>query len=153
MSAIQKTGKGMSLPGLIWGVVITGLVLRAGSVSFAGKVFNTALYDGRESVSIAEFAAKTGSKYAWVEEKKKGVLVYANRNYVFTAANRTVRIDEGAIHIPEPIGWDGQTLYIPVKMLDKIFNVSPSQIKPSEDIKIEKIILTGSNPTKLQIVA
>lgn len=129
-------------------------VLEAGTVTFAGKTMNTVTYDGRESVTLAEFAAKTGSRHAWVAEKKKGVLVYAGHTYVFTAANRTVVIDNQAgIHLPEPIGWDGVNLYIPVEMLDRIFSISPSQLKPSEDIKIEKIILSGSDPTTIRILA
>jgi N-acetylmuramoyl-L-alanine amidase len=128
--------------------------LEAGTVTFAGKTMNTVTYDGRESVTLAEFAAKTGSRHAWVAAKKKGVLVYAGHTYVFTAANRTVVIDNQAgIHLPEPIGWDGVNLYIPVGMLERIFSVTPSQLKPSEDIKIEKIILSGSDPTTIQILA
>ncbi len=128
--------------------------LEAGTVTFAGKTLNTVTYNGRESVTLVEFAAKTGSRHAWVAEKKKGVLVYAGHTYVFTASNRTVVIDNQAgIHLPEPIGWDGVNLYIPVAMLKRIFSVSPSQLKPSEDVKIEKIILSGSNPTILKILA
>ena len=128
--------------------------LEAGTVTFAGKTFTTVTYNGRESVTLVEFAAKTGSRHAWVDEKKKGVLVYAGHTYVFTASNRTVVIDNQAgIHLPEPIGWDGVNLYIPVGMLERIFSVSPSQLKPSEDIKIEKIILSGSDPTTIRILA
>ncbi len=128
--------------------------LEAGTVTFAGKTLNTVTYNGRESVTLIEFAAKTSSRHAWVAAKKKGVLVYAGHTYVFTAANRTVVIDNQAgIHLPEPIGWDGVNLYIPVAMLKRIFSVSPSELKPSEDIKIEKIILSGSDPTTIQILA
>lgn len=134
--------------------LLTVLVLNAGTVTFAGKAMNTVTYDGKESVTLAEFAAKTGSRHAWVAEKKKGVLVYAGHTYVFTAANRTVVVDnEAGIHLPEPIGWDGTNLYIPAAMLERIFSVKPSDLKPSEDIKIEKIILSGSDPTTIQILA
>ncbi|MEA3312562.1 MAG: N-acetylmuramoyl-L-alanine amidase [candidate division WOR-3 bacterium] len=128
--------------------------LEAGTVTFAGKTFTTVTYASRESITLVEFAAKTGSRHAWVAEKKKGVLVYAGHTYVFTAANRTVVIDnQVGIHLPEPIGWDGVNLYIPVAMLERIFSVKPSDLKPSEDIKIEKIILSGADPTTIRILA
>lgn len=135
-------------------LLLAFFILEAGTVTFAGKTMNTVTYDGKESVTLAEFGQKTGSRHAWVAEKKKGVLVYAGHTYVFTAANRTVVVDnEAGIHLPEPIGWDGVNLYIPVGMLSRIFSISPSQLKPSEDIKIEKIILSGSDPTTIQILA
>lgn len=129
------------------------VILKAGAVTFAGKTFNTVTYKGRECVTLVEFASKTSSRFAWVAEKKKAVLRYNDHTYVFTASNRTVVIDEGAVHIPEPIEWDGVDLYIPVRMLERIFNVSPAQIRPPDNVRIEKIILSGADPTTIQILA
>lgn len=129
------------------------LILQAGTVTFAGVQMTTISYNGKESVTLAEFASKTGSKYSWVAEKKKAALSYNGNNYTLTAANRTVVIGQGAIHLPDPIGWDGTNLYIPVRLLGRIFNTSPSHITPSNEIKIEKIELSGSDPTTLRILA
>ncbi len=129
------------------------LILKAGTVTFAGVQMNTLSYNGKESVTISEFASKTGSKYNWIPEKKKAGLSYNGKNYIFTAANRTVVIGQGAIHLPDPIGWDGTNLYIPVRLLGRIFNASPSQVTPSNEIKIEKIELSGTDPTTLRILA
>lgn len=137
----------------IFFVLAACLMLQADTVTFAGKVFNTVTYKGRESVTLVEFAQKTDSRFAWVPEKKKAVLRYNNHTYVFTASNRTVVIDEGAVHLPELIEWDGVDLYVPVRMLERIFNVSPSEIRPPDNVKIEKIILSGADPTTIQILA
>jgi len=144
----------VKLRGVIGLLLIGTIILTAGTVNFAGKTLSTVTYNGKESVTLIEVASKTGSRRAWVAEKKKGVLVYNFHTYVFTANNRTVVIDnEVGIHLPEPIGWDGTNLYVPVMMLERIFSVEPSDLNPSEEIKIEKIILSGTDPTTIQILA
>ncbi len=127
--------------------------LNAGTVTFASKTFNTVIYGGEQAVTLAEFASKTNSKFTWVAEKKKAVLKYNGHDYVFTAMNRTVIVDKTAVHIPKLIGWDGVNLFIPVSMLKSIFNLKPSQLKPTDGVKIEKIILSGSDPTTIKILA
>lgn len=129
-------------------------VLNAGTITFAGKQMTTVVFSGRESVTLAEFASKTGSRYSWVPDKKKAVIDYNSHSYVLTADNRTVVVDNNAgIHLPEPVGWDGTNLYIPVSVLSRLFNVSPSHLNPPQDVKIEKIYLSGADPTSIQIVA
>ncbi|MBN2379080.1 N-acetylmuramoyl-L-alanine amidase [candidate division WOR-3 bacterium] len=133
---------------------ICSVILRAGTVNFSGKSLNTLTYNGNESVTLVEFASKLNGKWAWVPEKKKAVLVYNDQRYIFTANNRTVVIgEEGAVHLPLEIGWDGTNIYIPVTVLDGIFKVTPSEVKPSEEIEIEKIYLSGADPTTIEIVA
>lgn len=135
-------------------ILLAALVISAGTVNFGGKTLLTTTYGGTECVTLAKFAEGTVSRMVWVPEKKKAVLVYNSHTYVFTANNRTVVVDNTAgIHLPQPVAWDGVNLYIPVSVLSRIFNVQPSELKPAEEIKIEKIILSGSDPTRIQILA
>jgi len=65
----------VKLPRVLALILVGVIVLQASTVTFAGKTLNTVTYAGRESVTLVELAEKTGSRRAWVAEKKKGVLI------------------------------------------------------------------------------
>jgi len=132
---------------------VYSVIGNAGTVTFAGKTLNTLTYSGQESITIAEFTSKTGAKWAWVPEKKKAVLVYNESRYILTANNRTVVVDGGGLHLPRDIGWDGTNIYIPVSVLNLLFNTKPSDVQPAEETEIEKIYISGTGPTTLKVVA
>ncbi|MBD3286091.1 hypothetical protein GF338_07110 [candidate division WOR-3 bacterium] len=149
LSHVARSAGSAILPSIL----LMATVLNAGTVSFAGKTLSTITFAGQESVTIAEFTSKTGAKWAWVPEKKKAVLVYAERRYILTANNRTVVVDGGGIHLPAEIGWDGTHIYIPVSVLDLMFNTRPSDVQPAEETEIEKIYISGAGPTTFKVVA